>query len=132
MEFSVRLLYRRSTANSVCPNKCYDIDIFWCFFPVKRVYLHLCVCVCNSLCFSVWDALTDNYISSWDNPSSEALNGNLSDQEVRRPASDTELWNCDFIFVFCTFFGFYLVFPRMRTCHIFFPWPLFLVLALKW
>uniref|UniRef100_A0A8C4ZQY0 Fasciculation and elongation protein zeta 1 (zygin I) n=1 Tax=Gadus morhua TaxID=8049 RepID=A0A8C4ZQY0_GADMO len=30
----------------------------------------------------VWDALTDNYISSWDNPSSEALNGNLSDQEI--------------------------------------------------
>ncbi|KAI2659733.1 Fasciculation and elongation protein zeta-1 [Labeo rohita] len=34
----------------------------------------------------VWDALTDNYIpssvSSWDDPTSETLNGNLSDQEV--------------------------------------------------
>ncbi|KAJ3589581.1 hypothetical protein NHX12_010426, partial [Muraenolepis orangiensis] len=30
----------------------------------------------------VWDALTDNYISSWDNPTSETLNGNLSDQEI--------------------------------------------------
>ncbi|CAG5878874.1 unnamed protein product [Menidia menidia] len=30
----------------------------------------------------VWDALTDNYISAWDGPKSEGLNGNLSDQEV--------------------------------------------------
>ncbi|KAG9351512.1 hypothetical protein JZ751_022763 [Albula glossodonta] len=34
----------------------------------------------------VWDALTDNYLpssgSSWDNPNSEVLNGNLSDQEI--------------------------------------------------
>uniref|UniRef100_A0A667Z3J1 Fasciculation and elongation protein zeta 1 (zygin I) n=1 Tax=Myripristis murdjan TaxID=586833 RepID=A0A667Z3J1_9TELE len=30
----------------------------------------------------VWDALTDNYISTWDNPNSEGINGNLSDQEV--------------------------------------------------
>ncbi|XP_017288706.1 fasciculation and elongation protein zeta-1 [Kryptolebias marmoratus] len=30
----------------------------------------------------VWDALTDNYISTWDGPNSEGLNGNLSDQEV--------------------------------------------------
>ncbi|XP_062261655.1 fasciculation and elongation protein zeta-1 isoform X2 [Platichthys flesus] len=30
----------------------------------------------------VWDALTDNYISTWDGPDSEGLNGNLSDQEV--------------------------------------------------
>ncbi|XP_068186818.1 fasciculation and elongation protein zeta-1 isoform X1 [Antennarius striatus] len=28
----------------------------------------------------VWDALTDNYISTWDGP--EGLNGNLSDQET--------------------------------------------------
>lgn len=31
---------------------------------------------------SVWDALTDNYISTWDGPDSEGLNGNLSEQEV--------------------------------------------------
>lgn len=30
----------------------------------------------------VWDALTDNYISAWDGPDPEALNGNLSDQEI--------------------------------------------------
>ncbi|XP_051793128.1 fasciculation and elongation protein zeta-1 isoform X3 [Acanthochromis polyacanthus] len=30
----------------------------------------------------VWDALTDNYISTWDGADSEGLNGNLSDQEV--------------------------------------------------
>ncbi|XP_051971417.1 fasciculation and elongation protein zeta-1 [Xyrauchen texanus] len=34
----------------------------------------------------VWDALTDSYIpssaSSWDDPTSETLNGNLSDQEI--------------------------------------------------
>ncbi|XP_029107160.1 fasciculation and elongation protein zeta-1 isoform X1 [Scleropages formosus] len=34
----------------------------------------------------VWDALTDNYLpssgSSWDDPNSEGLNGNLSDQEI--------------------------------------------------
>ncbi|KAM9729077.1 LOW QUALITY PROTEIN: fasciculation and elongation protein zeta-1-like [Menidia menidia] len=30
----------------------------------------------------VWDALTDNYISAWDGPKSEGLNGNLSDQEI--------------------------------------------------
>uniref|UniRef100_A0A3P8WPE2 Fasciculation and elongation protein zeta 1 (zygin I) n=1 Tax=Cynoglossus semilaevis TaxID=244447 RepID=A0A3P8WPE2_CYNSE len=30
----------------------------------------------------VWDALTDNYISAWDNPDPEGLNGNLSDQEI--------------------------------------------------
>ncbi|KAG7515759.1 hypothetical protein JOB18_015589 [Solea senegalensis] len=30
----------------------------------------------------VWDALTDNYISTWDGPDSEGLNGNLSDQEI--------------------------------------------------
>uniref|UniRef100_A0A7N8Y4Q7 Fasciculation and elongation protein zeta 1 (zygin I) n=1 Tax=Mastacembelus armatus TaxID=205130 RepID=A0A7N8Y4Q7_9TELE len=30
----------------------------------------------------VWDALTDNYISTWDAPNSEGLNGNLSDQEI--------------------------------------------------
>ncbi|XP_038153763.1 fasciculation and elongation protein zeta-1 isoform X3 [Cyprinodon tularosa] len=30
----------------------------------------------------VWDALTDNYISSWDGPNSEGLNGNLSDHEI--------------------------------------------------
>ncbi|XP_028840545.1 fasciculation and elongation protein zeta-1 [Denticeps clupeoides] len=35
----------------------------------------------------VWDALTDNYmpssVSSWDDPNSEGINGNLSDQEIR-------------------------------------------------
>uniref|UniRef100_A0A665TI72 Fasciculation and elongation protein zeta 1 (zygin I) n=1 Tax=Echeneis naucrates TaxID=173247 RepID=A0A665TI72_ECHNA len=30
----------------------------------------------------VWDALTDNYISTWDGPDSEGHNGNLSDQEI--------------------------------------------------
>ncbi|XP_071316317.1 fasciculation and elongation protein zeta-1 isoform X4 [Trachinotus anak] len=30
----------------------------------------------------VWDALTDNYIATWDGPDSEGLNGNLSDQEI--------------------------------------------------
>ncbi|KAM6983702.1 fasciculation and elongation protein zeta-1 isoform 1-T1 [Tautogolabrus adspersus] len=30
----------------------------------------------------VWDALTDNYISTWDNPEQEGLNGNLSEQEI--------------------------------------------------
>ncbi|XP_033954318.1 fasciculation and elongation protein zeta-1 isoform X2 [Pseudochaenichthys georgianus] len=30
----------------------------------------------------VWDALTDNYISTWDGNDSEGLNGNLSDQEI--------------------------------------------------
>ncbi|KAM3601898.1 uncharacterized protein V6R79_020897 [Siganus canaliculatus] len=30
----------------------------------------------------VWDALTDNYISTWDGTDPEGLNGNLSDQEV--------------------------------------------------
>ncbi|TNM84642.1 hypothetical protein fugu_008820 [Takifugu bimaculatus] len=30
----------------------------------------------------VWDALTDNYISTWDSQDAEGLNGNLSDQEI--------------------------------------------------
>ncbi|XP_051257566.1 fasciculation and elongation protein zeta-1 isoform X2 [Dicentrarchus labrax] len=30
----------------------------------------------------VWDALTDNYISTWDGSDSEGLNGNLCDQEI--------------------------------------------------
>ncbi|XP_047463416.1 fasciculation and elongation protein zeta-1 [Mugil cephalus] len=30
----------------------------------------------------VWDALTDNYNSTWDSPDSEGFNGNLSDQEI--------------------------------------------------
>uniref|UniRef100_A0A671U2S7 Fasciculation and elongation protein zeta 1 (zygin I) n=1 Tax=Sparus aurata TaxID=8175 RepID=A0A671U2S7_SPAAU len=30
----------------------------------------------------VWDALTDNYITTWDAPASEGHNGNLSDQEI--------------------------------------------------
>ncbi|XP_041865287.1 fasciculation and elongation protein zeta-1 [Melanotaenia boesemani] len=30
----------------------------------------------------VWDALTDNYTSTWDGPNSEGLNGNLSEQEI--------------------------------------------------
>uniref|UniRef100_A0A3B3ZLH5 Uncharacterized protein n=1 Tax=Periophthalmus magnuspinnatus TaxID=409849 RepID=A0A3B3ZLH5_9GOBI len=30
----------------------------------------------------VWDALTDNYISTWDGADEEGLNGNLSDQEI--------------------------------------------------
>ncbi|RXN27560.1 fasciculation and elongation zeta-1-like isoform X1 [Labeo rohita] len=40
----------------------------------------------------VWDALTDNYIpssvSSWDDPTSETLNGNLSDQEIHEKEED--------------------------------------------
>lgn len=45
------------------------------------------MCTCVHVCFyvlfcSVWDALTDNYISTWDGPASEGLNGNLSEQEV--------------------------------------------------
>lgn len=35
------------------------------------------------LFYSVWDALTDNYISTWDSTDSEGLNANLSDHEVR-------------------------------------------------
>lgn len=31
---------------------------------------------------SVWDALTDNYIATWDGTDSEGINGNISDQEV--------------------------------------------------
>ncbi|KAF7661066.1 hypothetical protein LDENG_00270070 [Lucifuga dentata] len=30
----------------------------------------------------VWDALTDNYISTWDGSDSEGLNGNMSEQEI--------------------------------------------------
>uniref|UniRef100_A0A8C6UGZ9 Fasciculation and elongation protein zeta 1 (zygin I) n=1 Tax=Neogobius melanostomus TaxID=47308 RepID=A0A8C6UGZ9_9GOBI len=30
----------------------------------------------------VWDALTDNYITAWDSPDPEGLNGNISDQEI--------------------------------------------------
>ncbi|CAK6968435.1 fasciculation and elongation protein zeta-1 [Scomber scombrus] len=30
----------------------------------------------------VWDALTDNYICTWDSADSEGLNGNLSEQEI--------------------------------------------------
>lgn len=30
----------------------------------------------------VWDALTDNYISTWDSPNPEGLNGNHLDQEI--------------------------------------------------
>lgn len=30
----------------------------------------------------MWDALTDNYISTWDSPDAEGLNGNLSDHEI--------------------------------------------------
>lgn len=30
----------------------------------------------------MWDALTDNYISTWDNPDQEGLNGNPSEQEI--------------------------------------------------
>ena len=43
--------------------------------------VHVCVCVSVLFC-SVWDALTDNYITTWDAPASEGHNGNLSDQEV--------------------------------------------------
>lgn len=39
------------------------------------------VCVYVLLC-SVWDALTDNYSSTWDGTDSEGLNGNLSELEV--------------------------------------------------
>lgn len=57
-----------------------------CFiFTVCRLEHCVYKCPCMCLC-SVWDALTDNYIpssvSSWDDPASETLNGNLSDQEV--------------------------------------------------
>uniref|UniRef100_A0A8C1VHZ4 Fasciculation and elongation protein zeta-1-like n=1 Tax=Cyprinus carpio TaxID=7962 RepID=A0A8C1VHZ4_CYPCA len=42
--------------------------------------------------YIVWDALTDNYIpssvSSWDDPTSETLNGNLSDQEIHEKEED--------------------------------------------
>lgn len=48
------------------------------------LYIFRYVCIhALPLCYSVWDALTDNYISAWDNPDPEGLNGNLSDQEVR-------------------------------------------------
>ncbi|XP_037543360.1 fasciculation and elongation protein zeta-1 [Nematolebias whitei] len=30
----------------------------------------------------VWDALTDNYISTWEGPNFQGRNGNLSDQEI--------------------------------------------------
>ncbi|KAM9789001.1 fasciculation and elongation protein zeta-1-like [Neosynchiropus ocellatus] len=30
----------------------------------------------------VWDALTDNYNSTWDDPDAEGLNGNMSDHEI--------------------------------------------------
>uniref|UniRef100_A0A3P8NFT0 Fasciculation and elongation protein zeta 1 (zygin I) n=1 Tax=Astatotilapia calliptera TaxID=8154 RepID=A0A3P8NFT0_ASTCA len=30
----------------------------------------------------VWDALTDNYIATWDGTDSEGINGNISDQEI--------------------------------------------------
>ncbi|XP_051973949.1 fasciculation and elongation protein zeta-1-like isoform X1 [Xyrauchen texanus] len=40
----------------------------------------------------VWDALTDNYIpssvSSWDDPTSKTLNGNLSDHEIHEKEED--------------------------------------------
>lgn len=40
----------------------------------------------------VWDALTDNYmpssVSSWDDPNSETLNGNYSDQEIHEKEED--------------------------------------------
>lgn len=45
------------------------------------LHLQLCVVVVVLFC-SVWDALTDNYISTWDGNDPEGLNGNLSDQEV--------------------------------------------------
>lgn len=40
--------------------------------------LHVYICVLHS----VWDALTDNYISTWDSPNPEGLNGNHLDQEI--------------------------------------------------
>ncbi len=57
------------------------------FVPFSLCRLEHCVYKCPCMCFcSVWDALTDNYIpssvSSWDDPTSETLNGNFSDQEV--------------------------------------------------
>lgn len=53
------------------------------FVALQCWWLNVCL-LCP--CFSVWDALMDNYVpssvSSWDNPNSEGFNGNLSDQEV--------------------------------------------------
>lgn len=46
-----------------------------------RVFSESSSCYCVLFC-SVWDALTDNYISTWDGADQEGLNGNLSDQEV--------------------------------------------------
>uniref|UniRef100_A0A3Q0SI22 Fasciculation and elongation protein zeta 1 (zygin I) n=1 Tax=Amphilophus citrinellus TaxID=61819 RepID=A0A3Q0SI22_AMPCI len=40
----------------------------------------------------VWDALTDNYIATWDGTGSEGLNGNISDQEVHQFIVDTNKW----------------------------------------
>lgn len=56
---------------------CLFLFVSCCFFVVSS-HVHVCV----SVFCSVWDALTDNYISTWDGPESEGLNGNLSDQEV--------------------------------------------------
>lgn len=56
------------------------VFVFCSFLWSLRAPLaYVCACV---LFHSVWDALTDNYISTWDGPDSEGLNGNLSDQEV--------------------------------------------------
>ena len=58
---------------------------FWYLFVIpvalKLPYGSECMCLCV-IFYSVWDALTDNYISTWDGPDSEGFNGNLSDQEV--------------------------------------------------
>lgn len=50
-------------------------------FCSVRVFSESSSCYCVLFC-SVWDALTDNYISTWDGADQEGLNGNLSDQEV--------------------------------------------------
>uniref|UniRef100_A0A3Q3AMI2 Fasciculation and elongation protein zeta 1 (zygin I) n=1 Tax=Kryptolebias marmoratus TaxID=37003 RepID=A0A3Q3AMI2_KRYMA len=57
----------------------------------------------------VWDALTDNYISTWDGPNSEGLNGNLSDQEPRHPAEETHFSR---LYSRSRFFGHY---PKLVT-----------------
>lgn len=61
--------------------------------------------VCVLLC-SVWDALTDNYISTWDGSTSEGLNGNLSDQEVQSLhifLFDLHLGNVLYLFIYLFF-----------------------------
>uniref|UniRef100_A0A1A8EQP8 Fasciculation and elongation protein zeta 1 (Zygin I) n=2 Tax=Nothobranchius korthausae TaxID=1143690 RepID=A0A1A8EQP8_9TELE len=41
----------------------------------------------------VWDALTDNYISTWDSPNSDGHNGNLSDEEIQEKQEEMNVKN---------------------------------------